>query len=100
MLKPIIEQATPDGQGTSFGNSNGFPSSSSGGASARPSEKFFHYPPKEYSVINPSIDIDKVMSKLMDFNEKNASKFAIKDDHLTTLRLLNEEGVKVEEEVS
>jgi len=55
-----------------------------------------HFPPKEYSIINPSIDLDKVMAKLMDFNEKNQGKFNISGDNLTQIRLLNENGVKID----
>ena len=49
--------------------------------------------------IGVPIDLDKVMNKLLEFNLKNEDKFKISDDHLTTLRLLNEEGVKLDAEV-
>jgi hypothetical protein len=91
LLRPILEQATPDGQGTAFGG----PVQGSNTASS--SE---HFPPKEFSVISTPMDIDKVMTKLLEFNDKNSSKFAITDDHLTRLRLLNEPGVKLDREVS
>jgi len=96
MLRPILEQATPDGQGTSF-SQNSSPPSSSNSASNAPNPSIpRHFPPKEYSVINPSIDLDKVMAKLMDFNEKNSEKFNISGDYLTQIRLLNETGVKID----
>jgi len=96
MLRPILEQATPDGQGTSF-SQNSSPPASSNSASNAPNPSIpRHFPPKEYSVINPSIDLDKVMAKLMDFNEKNSEKFNISGDYLTQIRLLNETGVKID----
>jgi len=96
MLRPILEQATPDGQGTSF-SQNSSPPTSSNSASNAPNPSIpRHFPPKEYSVINPSIDLDKVMAKLMDFNEKNSEKFNISGDYLTQIRLLNETGVKID----
>jgi len=96
MLRPILEQATPDGQGTSF-SQNSSPPTSSNSASNAPNPSIpRHFPPKEYSVINPSIDLDKVMAKLMDFNEKNKEKFNISGDYLTQIRLLNETGVKID----
>jgi len=96
MLRPILEQATPDGQGTSF-SQNSSPPTSSNSASNAPNPSIpRHFPPKEYSVINPSIDLDKVMAKLMDFNEKNREKFNISGDYLTQIRLLNETGVKID----
>ena len=96
MLRPILEQATPDGQGTSF-SQNSSPHTSSNSASNAPNPSIpRHFPPKEYSVINPSIDLDKVMAKLMDFNEKNREKFNISGDYLTQIRLLNETGVKID----
>ena len=96
MLRPILEQATPDGQGTSF-SQNSSPPASSNSASNAPNPSIpRHFPPKEYSVINPSIDLDKVMAKLMDFNEKNREKFNISGDYLTQIRLLNETGVKID----
>ena len=49
--------------------------------------------------IGVPIDLDKVMNKLLEFNLKNEDKFKISDDHLTTLRLLNEEGIKLDAEV-
>ena len=94
MLRPILEQATPDGQGTSF--TSNASASSSANASTTPNVQVpSHFPPKEYSIINPSIDLDKVMAKLMDFNEKNQDKFNISGDDLTQIRLLNENGVKI-----
>lgn len=96
MLRPILEQATPDGQGTSF-SQNSSPPTSSNSASNAPNPSIpRHFPPKEYSVINPSIDLEKVMAKLMDFNEKNSEKFNISGDYLTQIRLLNETGVKID----
>lgn len=89
MLRPIIEQATPDGQGTSFGTSGG---DTTAPAAKQESDNF---PPKQYSVINPSFDIDKVMAKLIDFNAKN--DFKLTDDQLTWLRLLDEPDVKIDE---
>lgn len=99
MLRPILEQATPDGQGTSF-SQNSSPPTSSNSASNAPNPSIpRHFPPKEYSVINPSIDLDKVMAKLMDFNEKNRDKFNISGDYLTQIRLLNETGVKIDDAI-
>lgn len=99
MLRPILEQATPDGQGTSF-SQNSSPPTSSNSASNAPNPSIpRHFPPKEYSVINPSIDLDKVMAKLMDFNEKNSEKFNISGDYLTQIRLLNETGVKIDDAI-
>ena len=85
MLRPIIEQATPDGQGQSF----------AAGDSSQPSSSVSpkHFPPAEFSIINPSFDLDKVMSKLIEFNSKHGG---ISDEELTHLRLLNEQGVRVE----
>ena len=93
MLRPIIEQATPDGQGTSYGGSGNPP------APSRPaySTSEEHFPPKEYIVINTPMDVDKVMGKLMEFNQRN--NFKITDEQLTTLRLLHEHGIRVDDEV-
>lgn len=98
MLRPILEQATPDGQGTSF-TSNASASSSANASTTRNVQVPSHFPPKEYSIINPSIDLDKVMAKLMDFNEKNQDKFNISGDNLTQIRLLNENGVKIDNDI-
>ena len=98
MLRPIIEGAVPDGQGTSFGD----PENSSmpnGSVSAGPSKPSSHFPPKEYLNIKTPIDIEKVMGRLLEFNAKNANLHCITDENLTTLRLLNEDGVKIDEEV-
>ena len=98
MLRPILEQATPDGQGTTFSsNTSSTTSSSSTSTSTTPNVRVSsHFPPKEYSIINPSIDLDKVMAKLMDFNEKNREQFNISGDDLTQVRLLNENDVKID----
>ena len=96
MLRPILEQATPDGQGTSFSQNSSPPTSSNSASNAPNLSIPRHFPPKEYSVINPSIDLEKVMAKLMDFNEKNSEKFNISGDYLTQIRLLNETGVKID----
>jgi len=99
MLRPILEQATPDGQGTSFSpstNNSAGPTPTTATSSISGST---HFPPKEYCVINPSIDLDKVMTKLMEFNEKNSTKLCISGDQLTRIRLLNEQGVKIDEEI-
>lgn len=93
MLRPIMEQATPGGQGTPFGDSS---SPSMAMPSNTPkTEEFF--PPKEYCVIKPSFDIDKVINKLIEFNQCNQTSFAISDDDMTKLRLLDENGVKVDD---
>ena len=99
MLRPILEQATPDGQGTSFSQNSSPPASSNSASNAPDPSTPRHFPPKEYSVINPSIDLDKVMAKLMDFNEKNRDKFNISGDYLTQIRLLNETGVKIDDAI-
>jgi len=98
MLRPILEQATPDGQGTTFSsNTSSTSTGSSTNASTTPNMRIpSHFPPKEYSIINPSIDLDKVMAKLMDFNEKNREQFNISGDDLTQVRLLNENDVKID----
>ena len=99
MLRPILEGAVPDGQGTSFGDpeNSSMPNGSVSAAGAsRPSS---HFPPKEYLNIKTPIDIEKVMSRLLEFNAKNANLHCITDENLTTLRLLSEDGVKIDEEV-
>ena len=102
MLKPILEQATPDGQGTAFGPPSATPgaaATSAAAASASTPPKSLHIPPSEFSVINTPLDIDKVMDKVLQFNQTSGHKFQITDDHLTRLRLLNEPGVKLDHEV-
>lgn len=94
LLKPIIEQATPDGQGTTFGADATASANSRNDFSSASSS---HFPPKEYSVIDAPINVDKVMEKLMELNEKNGDKFKLNDDQLTSLRLLTEQGVKLED---
>ena len=88
--------AVPDGQGTSFNDPTSVPVGTNCPSSSSAS---IHYPPKDFMNIGVPIDLDKVMNKLLEFNLKNEDKFKISDDHLTTLRLLNEEGIKLDAEV-
>ena len=103
ILKPIIEQATPDGQGTSFTSSpsmerNGTESTSNASNSGN-GNLSHHFPPKEYCVINVPVDVDKVMGKTLSFNEKYGATNRLNDDQLTKLRLLTEPGYKLGDDV-
>lgn len=91
ILRPIIEQATPDGQGTAFTssvNSN----QSSGDTSAESK----HFLPSEYSVINVPLDVEKVMSKIIEFNE--IATYRLNDEQLSTIRLLAEQDFKIDQD--
>ena len=94
LLRPIMEQATPDGQGTPFGDGTTPPTTTGANDSTDSSQ---HFPPKEYSLIKVPIDVDKVMSKIISFNDK--SSFRLDEDQLTKIRLLTEQDVKVSEEI-
>ncbi len=39
------------------------------------------------------------MAKILEFNETNGTKFCVDGDHLTRLRLLAEDGVKIDDSV-
>ena len=104
ILRPIIEQATPDGQGTSFASSpsmerNGTESTSNASNSGNVNRSQ-HFPPKEYCVINVPVDVDKVMGKILSFNEKYEATNRLNDEQLTKLRLLTEPGLKLDDAVS
>jgi len=99
MLRPIIEGAVPDGQGTSFGGPENSSMPNGSVSAAGPSKSSSHFPPKEYLNIKTPIDIEKVMGRLLEFNAKNANLHCITDENLTMLRLLSEDGVKINEEI-
>jgi len=103
ILRPIIEQATPDGQGTSFASSpsmerNGTESTSNASNSGNVNRSQ-HFPPKEYCVINVPVDVDKVMGKILSFNEKYEATNRLNDEQLTKLRLLTEPGLKLDDAI-
>ena len=85
VLRPIIEQATPAGQGTAYSDAPAVVSSCSSQ----------HFPPEQYSLIKVPIDVDKVMGKIIEMNEKPT--FRLSDDHLTKIRLLAEQDIKLDE---
>ena len=51
-------------------------------------------------MINVPVDVDKVMGKILSFNEKYEATNRLNDEQLTKLRLLTEPGLKLDDAVS
>ena len=58
-----------------------------------------HFPAKEYLTINVPIKIEKLMPKFLEFNNKNGDQHWITNDNFEKLRLLFDNGVKLDDEV-
>lgn len=87
MLRPIIEGAVPDGQGTAFNDQSGMMATNNSNGTNANSQTFAHFPPKEYiRIAKAGMDLEKVMTKIIEYNVKHEDKYKLSDDQLTSLR--------------
>ena len=87
MLRPIIEGAVPNGQGTAFNDQSGVMGTNSSNGIDATSQTFAHFPPKEFiRIAKAGMDLEKVMTKIIEYNVIHEDKFKLSDDQLTSLR--------------
>ena len=90
----LTEGAVPDGQGTAFNVQSATPDSNLSNGRDANSQISAHFPPKEFiKIAKAGMDLEKVMSKIIEYNVQHEDKFKLSDDQLTSLRYFRNIGL-------